>query len=161
MKLTACYPYVTNANAPVCIDPDPTSNDDDACTAKDISLSGGQGGPVAITHIDEGSSRDTIRFTITVENVGSGTIISKSKIGTCTNLRLNDIDVVSISADPISGRGVTCKPNPIRLNNGQGVAYCSAPLGNLGPNAFTGFLIVNLDYGYKESISKSISVRRI
>ncbi|MBS1267092.1 MAG: hypothetical protein MAG795_01063 [Candidatus Woesearchaeota archaeon] len=161
MKLTACYPYVTNANAQVCIDPDPTSNQDDACTAKDISLSGGQGGPVAITHIDEGSSKDTIRFAVTVENVGTGTIIDKSKIGTCTNLRLNDIDIVSISADPLSGRRVTCKPNPIRLKDGNGMVYCSAPMGNLGPNAFTGFLIINLNYGYKQTISKSISVRRI
>jgi len=161
MKLTACYHYTTHASAQVCVDPDPTQNQDDACTARDISLGGGQGGPVAITSIGVDSSKDKVRFTINIANDGDGTIIQGSAVGSCTNLRASDIDVVSVSQQPLSGHGLDCKPNPVRLVNGRGVVYCEASMGGFPRTAFTTLLRLDLNYGYKSSISRTISVKRI
>ncbi|MBW2971220.1 hypothetical protein KY320_03610, partial [Candidatus Woesearchaeota archaeon] len=161
MKLTVCYPYKTFASAAVCIDPDPTNSGDDACAARDVSLSGGQGGPVGITNIAEDSSKDKVRFTITISNLGGGTVYKKSDGSPCTNLRANEIDIVSVKPQAISGHQLSCKPEPVRLVNGHGIVYCEAPMEGFPTSAFTTVLRIDLDYYYKSSISKSINVRRI
>ena len=162
MKLTACYPYVTHASAQVCVDPDPTQNQDDACTTGVVSLGSGQGGPVAVTHIEQAASQGKVRFTITVSNVGDGTVIEQGAVGTCTNLKQSQIDVVDVKWGTVAGKGFTeCKPNPIRLVNGRGVVYCEASLGGLPNTAFTSLVSIEISYGYKSSISRSISIKRI
>ena len=165
MKLTACYLYTTHASVQLCVDPDPTSNQDDACTAGDMSLSGGQGGPVAITHIDQDSTKDKVRFAITIANQGDGTVIRENTVtsGSCTNLKASDIDVVELSSPKISRFNLDCKPSKeIRLVNGRGLVYCDASFDKDAPKtAFTTLLTLDIKYGYKSSISKTINVKRI
>ncbi len=160
MRLTACYPYTTFASTQLCVDPDPTINADDTCTSSDVSVSGGQGGPVAITHVQEESSRDKVRFVVTIQNVGGGTVIDRGKVSSCTTVREQDMNKVHVSAQSISGRSVNCRPNPVRIVGGKGIAYCETSMSG-GTSAFTTVLTMNLDYGYKSSITKSIKVRRI
>ncbi len=163
MKLTTCYHYITHASAQVCVDPDPTQNQDDACTASDISLGSGQGGPVAITSIGVDSSREKVRFTINIANEGDGTIIEgvDKIISSCTNLKASNIDIVSVSPQKLSGHILDCKPNPVRLVSGRGVIYCEASMSGFPKTAFTTILMLDLNYGYKSSISRTISVKRI
>ena len=162
MKLTTCYPYVTKASSQVCVDPDPTNNDDDACQTKTVSLSGGQGGPLAITSIkEEPSSGGTVIFTITIQNIGDGTIINEGKVSSCTSrMKASDLDVVSIRSAQLGYEPLSCTPtNPVRLVNGKGIVYCRRS--GLSGSAYTTTLNLELAYGYKSSISKSINVRRI
>lgn len=162
MKLTTCYGYVTQASAIVCVDPDPTNNQDDACAAKSVSLSGGQGGPVAITNIrNEPSAGGSIMFTITISNVGGGTIIDKGRVGTCTTkMTAADIDTISIASARLGKNTLTCTPqDPVRLVNGKGTIYCRQD--GLTGSAYTTTMNLDISYGYKSSISRSMNVRRI
>ena len=162
LKFTTCYSYVTKSSAQVCVDPDPTTNDDDACFVKTVSTSGGQGGPVAITSIKEEPSADgTVVFTISIQNIGDGTIIDKSKISSCTSgLKESDLNVVSIRNAKIGYDSLSCSPgNPVRLVNGKGTIYCKKS--GLSGEAYTTLLNLELDYGYKSSITKTLNVRRV
>lgn len=162
LKVTTCYSYVTKASAQVCVDSDATNNQDDACTPKTVSISGGQGGPVAITHIEtEPSSSGTVIFTISIQDVGDGTIINEGKVNTCTSrMKASDIDVVSIRSAQLGYEHLSCTPsNPVRLVNGKGVVFCRKS--GLSGSAYTTTINLELAYGYKSSISKSINVRRV
>lgn len=163
MKVTTCYTYTTQASTQVCVDPDPTNNQDDACQPKTISLSGGQGGPVAITHVkNEPSAGGGVMFTISIQNVGDGTIISSGRVSDCTTkITAADIDVINIGDTTLGFGNLACTPTSgtVRLVNGKGVIYCR--MDGLTGNAYTTTLNIDISYGYKSSISKSFSVRRI
>ncbi|MFH1399673.1 MAG: hypothetical protein ABIG95_06190 [Candidatus Woesearchaeota archaeon] len=163
MKVTACYTYSTLAAAQVCVDPDPTQNQDDACAVHDVSLSGGQGAPVAVTHVkEETSSAGDVVFAITIENQGDGTIINSAKVGACTtDVKASDLDMVTLTSVKLSSKSITdgCNPrDPLRMVNGKGVIYCKT---NVAGNAYSTALQVEISYGYKSSISKTINVRKV
>ncbi len=160
----ACYDYQTIAPTAICIDPEPwRTNYDKPCIAVDVG-GGTQGAPVAVTHIDQETTSDSIRFKISISNVGGGTVVDQlyttSKCPTSflpSDLDKVYLDYVTLSDLDITG---TCKPqSPIRLNAGTGYVYCEAPL-PVGP-AFKTILEVGLSYGYKQAISKEIEIRSI
>lgn len=160
--LTACYDYETLATPLVCIDPDPytTNPVEKTCTVKDVSLSGGQGAPVAVTLVQEESSRNKVQFKIHVSNVGGGDVIDPTvSVANChTQLRTTDMDKVSIHAE-FSGRPLLCEPQIIRLSGGSGFAYCSAPTEDFRQmTAYNTILNIYIDYGYRDSISKSVQI---
>ena len=72
--LTACYDYQTQASPEVCIDSDPyaTGPVKKVCTVHDTSLSGGQGAPVAVTKVEDESSKDRAQYKIHISNEGKG-----------------------------------------------------------------------------------------
>lgn len=84
IRATACYMYHTYAVADVCMDTNQYSKPElgtKACDVKEVAVSGGQGGPIAVTKVvpsfrfnDKNKNTVIPVFTITVEKTGSGDI---------------------------------------------------------------------------------------
>jgi hypothetical protein len=159
IKATACYPYITEAVIPVCVDPDPTNNKDDVCTPATISISEGQGAPVTVKSVSTRPTAGISYFTITIQNMGTGEVLKTEKLQMCMDrLPQPDLDVVEVVEAKIGVRALECNPPLIRLVNKIGTTTCKGDVGM--DNAYTSNLLLNLKYGYKDSITKPVIVRR-
>lgn len=161
IKATACYEYRTEASAEVCIDPKTTKSiREDVCSIHPVSLSGGQGAPVAVTKIEEEVYQDKLQFRIYFENKGGGTVIRPGAINDChTSLQREDANRLEVNKVSFSGKTMRCEPqNPINLDdNERGFIFCYYE-GDLGDDAYNTILHIELDYGYRNTIQKSIEI---
>lgn len=162
---SACYEYQTQASPLVCIDPNPYSVlEKEACTVKNIPMTGGQGAPVAVTNIEEEAVPGKANFIIHVSNQGGGVVIDKSGYGmqNCPhNLRYEDLDTVYYKVT-LSGASGDCRPiNKIKLVNGKGTIFCSFSLPSGDAPAYQTVLNIELYYGYLSQISQQIEIRSI
>ena len=166
VQVTACYEYQTSASPLICIDKSPTSTSvaTKACKVSDLSLSGGQGGPVAVTNIEQSGNSQKAIFKIYVQNSGNGRVISRDKVmNECLDLKFNDVDEVAAQVS-IQGLGNgDCTPTgsneqPIRLVNGKGIIVCSFDLNGAQDDAYTTPLQIRLLYGYSTTISKKVNI---
>lgn len=166
LKVTACYPYRTQATAMICVDSDPYSArlTQKVCTVHPVAMGGGQGAPVAVTYVAQESTRDRMQFKITVQNVGDGDVISPSAgfLNCHEGLDRRDIDKVQVTSVEFSGNELrsSCEPNPIRLINGQGFTFCSFD-GRISEEAFTTALNMVFDYSYRQSISTTVDIHEV
>ena len=161
LRATACYKYSTMATINVCVDPNPSKSGTRACTpVTNPSVSGGQGGPVAVSAIEYNAGLKKAIFTITIKNVGGGGLVSESKTSTCLSLTQSDIDVVGVSGT-LSNSAMSCmvKDGKVRLVNGEAIVVCTATLPD--QSAYTTPLTIKLTYGYKYSTQKNIQIKRI
>ncbi len=158
---TACYEYQTIATPVVCIDPNPYSAEvrEKVCTVHDVSLTS-QGGPVAVTRVEEAVMKDKIQFKIYVQNVGDGLVVDVDQLDACPGrLDYTNLNRVDFSAE-ISGEPLyDCRPNDyqIDLYNNRGFIICYASKPTTG-DAYETPLKIQLDYGYMSSISKQIEI---
>ncbi len=163
LKLTACYNYMTTASAQVCIDPDPYNlgGGTKTCTVGIVSLSGGQGAPVAVTKIDERIAGNRVQFKIYFKNVGGGEVFIGPTSHCYSNLQYDDMNKVVVDRVSFSNRNINCEPEygtPIRLNNGEGFVICYDE-GHLGDgDEYITTLNIKLKYSYRDSIVKSIDI---
>lgn len=160
----ACYLYETLASAQICVDPEPhRTYADKPCITTNVGMGGGQGAPVAVTHVDVSNMRDSIRLTFSISNVGGGTIVDTYAYwdGKCpTAFSPSDIDVVYFDYVKLGTYEMTdCTPSTgrIKLNNGYGKISCSAPIG--GTTAFKTPVEIKLGYGYKDLIRRNVQIR--
>jgi hypothetical protein len=162
---TVCYEYETRASPVVCLDPDPFSTyaGEKACKVTDVSLSGGQGAPIAVTQVEQMPTRGATQLKIHFKNVGKGKVVMSDKIsssppGPCIRVDpqdynyINKIDSydVQISNTILSG----CSPpisDGVRLTNNEGVIICKYSFNGDVTQAFTAPISINLRYGYVES----------
>jgi hypothetical protein len=176
----ACYSYATVTSQTICIDTDP--NDlgvkKKSCKAKDISPSGGQGGPVAITSIQErvipadSEDRVLLEFTIYAENQGDGTIINYDnyrEICEGRDFGRDDYNVVKLHSIRFSdyeftegiGTGLECSPTPMKEIDKKYYTKCTitkdSALDKSTPTYETP-LIIDLVYGYKTTISQEMEI---
>ncbi|MBI2147304.1 hypothetical protein HYU19_02385 [Candidatus Woesearchaeota archaeon] len=179
--LTACYKYQTTASSELCIDTDIYQRTDPkqkACAFKPLSFSSGQGGPVAVTSVDVKTVQDgdylTPYFTITVKNVGKGQAVEKNKIESAcsstgySSLTVADfnkvtLDEVAFSKYTFSSGAIRCDAPTVQLRDNEGKFRC-----HLRPNillkdqsSFLTSLVVQLSYGYTQSISSPITIEKI
>ncbi len=168
---TLCYGYKTLASNNVCIDPDPFSatTQKKVCTPSSVSF-GTQGAPVAVGTVEVEPSPRVTRFKIHVSNVGAGTVFKPGSdyLAKCSpyhssGLEFNEIDRVRLSKVEVSGQVITpsCKPvdsdGSIRLINGQATVFCE--LGGIGTGpSYSTPMTVELDYGYRSTISKAVQI---
>ncbi|MBI2147305.1 hypothetical protein HYU19_02390 [Candidatus Woesearchaeota archaeon] len=180
-KLSACYAYRTEASAQVCIDPDPRGLEveDKVCVTRDQSLSP-QGGPVAVTSIQQEATQDQIQFKIAIKNVGRGTVLAPGgdlttypglptssvavPIANChRDLTREQIDKVIISAE-ISGQPLECFPQPVRLTNGAGFSFCRLDLSTMSTRVTDAYLTnmnINLHYGYRDTVAVPVEIIKL
>ncbi|VVB81833.1 Uncharacterised protein [uncultured archaeon] len=168
---TACYAYSTVANPAVCLDPNPygATSVQKVCTPGAVSL-GSEGAPVAVTSVNVEPSPGTTRFTINVQNVGGGDVFDPAVLSSCSpygpGLAFNQIDIVHLYDVSVGGISIknSCRPldanGNIRLANGAGAVYCEVS-GLKGQNAYITPLSVELSYGYRQGISKSVEIRHV
>ncbi|MFA5796707.1 MAG: hypothetical protein WC916_01560 [Candidatus Woesearchaeota archaeon] len=178
LMVTACYSYETRATAMVCIDPKPNNNNKKACKPGPVSLSGGQGAPVAITRIDQQAGTRKTSFTISVKHNKKGsydTIYDLWSMYKCNPYapeitKATDLNVVYVRWAALSGIPLTCMSPAettgyykIRLDDsGTGQIVCSTnALHYTSDAAYEAPLELQLDYGYSKSIQKTINIRQI
>ncbi len=166
MLVSMCYPYETKANPVVCIDPKLYDVDvsEKACEARDISLGGGQGAPVAVTRVSADTIEDKVHFKIDIANVGGGEVIRRSSVSSTKcpfDLEYADLNKVRYDIDMTSGSLEKCNPsnNEVPLTNGRGSIYCTFRVN--ADNSYQTPIKIKLDYGYVDSISKNVEIVRI
>ncbi len=172
---TACYSYETLANPLVCVDSDPfgINTRQKACTTKDVSLSGGQGAPVAVTKVELSPSKEKLRFKISIANVGGGTVYNMNSQNCnpySSGLTPKERDQVTIAEVSVANINLlsfgACKPltnGNINLIGGKRDIICELDLGSSGlanSPAFSTPMVIRLRYGYSSSISKNVEIIR-
>ncbi|MEA3431001.1 MAG: hypothetical protein U9R08_07040 [Nanoarchaeota archaeon] len=166
--ISGCYKYETTATVDVCISPyySPLVKvGEDVCKAKDftnIKLSGGQGGPVAITNVRE-SIRPTehdlveIVFAITLDNFGDGNVRSEENYDKecregAESLSIKDIKTarikeISFSDYSLANNRIECYPKELRV--GEKTIICSAKIDKrVVKSPYLTPLKIKIGYGY-------------
>jgi hypothetical protein len=173
--LQACYPYRTLASVPVCVDPDVRGvNKQKPCTPKTISLSGGQGAPVAVTRVEtlmlpEGNKVRPM-FKIFVQNLGSGVVVKEDDIDDACSvsrgLVSEDLQKFASFVAPkvdLQERVLNCEPVPVRIELGKESDFVceSDHLYEVGEGTFSTILNVELDYGYINTVVAPVTITRL
>jgi hypothetical protein len=159
LTVTACYKYQTIASPEICVDPqkfDYTAATKCGFTVRNLGSS--QGGPVAVTDVKQKSTNNRILLEITIENKGRGTPFTGQTDRCHTALQYSNINTVYVQSVSLGGnRNFHCLPgNQVRLNNGRGFVVCETPMP--GGTYFVSPLVITLDYGYRQSMSRSLTV---
>lgn len=166
---TNCYLYATTATPTVCVDPIPHTEGKKVCRPGSQSL-GSQGGPVAITRIEQENTPTKLIFTFYIENVGGGQIFNPYSLHKCnpynpSRVTPADIDVVELGIVRLGGswKPIKCTPNRlVRLQNGKGQVQCIYDVEFLGSkSAYESPLVIELWYGYEDTFTHNMKIRRI
>jgi hypothetical protein len=173
-----CYKGSVESEVEACIRPRPGSPGiiEDGCVVGSKSVSGGQGGPIAITSMTqqvirqgEGESNKLIFF-IEVQNVGGGDVI---------NFNLNDIDKCQISerdkrnaeiiieqASLVGGGNLQCSSvkgendNKIIMFGGKGRITCQTIEEISNEDHYPVDLYMKMNYGYVKSENTRFTLKK-
>ena len=174
LLVTTCYGYETVGSDNVCVDPDPytSARTEKVCTPSSVSMGGSQGAPVSIGPVQVEASPGRTRFTISVTNVGGGDVFKPGAnyLNKCSpyadeGLQYTDADAVQVVDVSVAGVSMrpSCKPLDngfLRLNSGRGTIYCE--FSNIqGSSAYTTPLTVTLAYGYRQSLTRDLTILRV
>ena len=167
-RATACYTYATVANAQVCIDTNPLvtqSGADKICQVKAVTLSGGQGGPVAVTKVEPsmiptGQGGITARFLIYLKNLNTdGTVYALGAYDTdCEDTILKNKVVFGAKLAEIP---LICTPQgEITIRSGEDtVVSCETPLTTAG-GVYETQLTMGLEYAYSQDATTTVNVNK-
>jgi len=168
----ACYPYKTFAGVSVCIDPDIQNlNRQKPCYPETITLSGGQGAPVAVTRVEPLMVPDedmvAPMFGIYVSHLGTGQVITTQ--GTDTACKTSGApDNKLLSSINVKARAhniqLTCTPNPVRLRPGEETRFiCDSPdlKFDAASGTFSTVLSIELEYGYVTTTVLPVTITRL
>lgn len=176
IKITACYDYSTFVTQGICMDPrqyQPAARPT-ACKVQEIKLSGGQGGPIAVTNIKPSflyEDKDHIKpyFEITLENIGAGDAFSTAAAikDACRGAELGDKwnkvkVIVSLSNEENVLKCADEKEIMAHLKDGKkAIIACNGEPIPLEQPAYTTPLFINLIYGYTYTKKASIKILNI
>ncbi|MFC1648615.1 hypothetical protein ACFL1B_04110 [Nanoarchaeota archaeon] len=170
--VTNCYMYSTHASPVMCLDSSSSESLKKVCKpSATVSLGKGQGAPVSISRIEQENTPRTAIFTIHVENSGPGVVWDVGSLEKCnphqpdivTSADLNKIWLgqIRVVGSPVL---LDCVPqNFIKLDTDTQTGYitCRYDFEQMGLNtAYQTPLVVELWYGYEDSISKQIRIKR-
>ncbi len=180
LQLTACYEYWTEASPIVCVSPDPYRiTSEQTCRPGNVrGTFGGQGAPVAISGVKAEVIPGEVIFKIGITNAGRGRVVDWQQArrgGRCPfqleYLDLNIIDYevtfqgVTITSDRFasssSESSQNCQPSVIKLSNGRATLYCRFPVTSAQLSTYETPVQINLHYGYMDSITRTLDIRRI
>ncbi|MBD3203303.1 hypothetical protein GF327_03350 [Candidatus Woesearchaeota archaeon] len=175
----ACYDYQTKVYADVCIDTDKynTKIIDKVCSSEPVTLSGGQGGPVAVTRIEPTmlSDKNNIKpqFRIYIENLDYGSVIKQGTYNTICSSNspqrndYNQIELTDIKFSRFTLNDFDCEPEIngrffAKLENEQDVVTCTLKNGISKATAtYTTPLYIQLDYGYTTTDFIEIMIKNL
>ncbi|MBD3203302.1 hypothetical protein GF327_03345 [Candidatus Woesearchaeota archaeon] len=168
IRASVCYEYQTNAYPVVCIDPTVGKGTvtDKVCSVHPVSLSGGQGAPIAITNVEQemaagSGTQAQVIFKITIQNVGDGVPFITQPINNChTELTFTNANYVHVDEVSFSNNNLNCQPQDVRLSNNKGFTICEGR-GSYGTSAFETPLNIQLSYRYRNSISTEVEIVNI
>lgn len=164
--LTACYEYETTANPIICVDPGlyKIKAIREVCIVRDVTVSGGQGAPVAVTKVDvDMIGENMAAFKIYISNVGKGTVlrpgisITGRTAHSCPfNLEYDDYHSIDYDIYMTGGSMIKCSPERARLVDGKARIFCTFRI--TGREAYTTPLRIRLRYNYMDSISRDVEI---
>ena len=160
LQADVCYSYSTSPSIQVCVDPDPSDDENDACSSGVTSgVSGGQGGPIAVTNVAVDSSKSRTTFIFTVSNRGGG----KPYLGgNCMDIPADSDETIRLVSAKISdGRSLDCTPgagSSLRLDGDRVDFTCH--MSNNGDSAYVTILSLKFDYNYKQTSSIQVCGKR-
>lgn len=167
---TSCYIYTTYADPQVCIDPYPDTSTRKVCKPKAVTYPKGQGGPVAITSIQQENTPRAIYFTINVQNKGKGLVYAPMSMHKCDPLQSDrvtnkDLNYVILGDIRLANENqqFRCQPQSriIRLDEkGKGTIMCEYPVMYNIQSAYQSPLVISLWYGYSETLQTSVLLKR-
>lgn len=154
-SFSAYYDYETDATVEICVNPNiynfAKDVEKDACETKSVSLSGGQGAPVAIMKVDPkpsiASKESAINMDLDVhiENKGKGDVFK---------------DVVEVEEATLGGQPLDCFPKVIDLKKQKNpVLSCSVAL-DRPRGSYISPLRIRFSYIYTQKVSKKVEVRK-
>lgn len=164
IRINACYPYQTVASAQICINPTMEvaglSQAQSVCKAdQSISLSGGQGAPIAVTRIEQTTTPTDfdkgiyeLELKIHISNLGKGEVFEESGCNGVKNVKIADINFHTFRL----GSGIVCN-NQIELESKDNILTCTAEI-NSQMGAFPTPFTIELSYWYEDKVEKTIEV---
>jgi hypothetical protein len=165
--VTSCYAYTTFAAPNICVDPQPYSETRKVCTPKEITYSGHQGAPVAITKIQQMNTPRSVVLTFYVKNVGGGEVFSPGYLERCSPwfpdiLSPRYKDEIYIGRISVGDQHLDCNPGySFRLQNGQGTFTCTYDMEYAtASSAYETPVVAELWYGYQETIQRTVRIKR-
>jgi hypothetical protein len=162
-----CYIGEVVANPNICIrSVDPLI--ESRCEVKDISLSGGQGGPVAVTKVHQdiipGETQNELLFTINVKNVGGGRVVDQERMNAdCTGLdKISERGIVRVEVSLPGYGSARCQGEEGKLrltSSGEGEIMCK---GIMVPSdvSFPLPLNIGLTFGYVSSFPGGFTIKK-
>lgn len=180
--VTACYPYATEASAQICIDTDVYGMKpiEKVCKPSTVTLSGGQGAPVAVTKVEErilssGGEYIHPQFIIFVKNIGRGTVVRQDKVeAACSAQALSEterkqffnsvtLDDIRFSEFSFTGGHFDCIPGEVKLKDGEGFIKCTLhdELLSIERETYATPLFIRLRYGYFQTIATDVLLERV
>jgi hypothetical protein len=172
-----CYDYKTEMREEVCIDPDffniDTPSNEKVCTV-DPKNTGSQGGPVEVSRIEPKfvatGSEIYPSYLIYVNNVGNGEVLKPgTKDKACDSKGLGDDswNIVHVEAE-LGGDKLNCSPKDengnsyVNLIYGEDFLKCTSnKILENSNKPYVTLLNVNLTYGYTNSVSKLVKIKKI
>ncbi|MBW2965265.1 hypothetical protein KY363_07445 [Candidatus Woesearchaeota archaeon] len=162
IKAKACYYYETTANADVCIDTRKfvrQTTEKVPCKMQDVSLSGGQGGPVGLTKIaptviPQGTDKVTVQLAISIKKLkGTDTMIFYPT-GGCEIKNQNNVTVEVT----MGNRQLQCSPSTIQLKENDAVGTLCKVEVETAQDAFSTPINVNMKYYVQQTLLQDIRV---
>lgn len=186
ISITSCYEYQTKAVETVCIDTDVygLKKREKSCEINErgITLSS-QGAPVAVTKIEsemlpskDNPSKIKPRFTITIKNLGNGEVFEKEKVkAACSSEAIgygewNKVSVIAYISTMDEENKLDCDvikegardDGAIILKQKEDSIRCIYENGfDEVKGAFSSPLYILLDYGYTDTISREVNIKRV
>jgi len=173
--LMACYDYQTKLSTDVCIDYDIYNEKalPKSCKLKDQTFSSGQGAPIGVISVkaemlpqDENGIRPS--FIIKVKNLDKGFPYATGESSyVCSSdgqQAASKFNLVKISAE-LSNVPLECSPgDELKLKDKEDFVRCQTPdiwyQEDPVVSAYTAPLIIWLDYGYANTLSKKVEIKR-
>ena len=182
ISITSCYKYQTKIIETVCIDTDVYGfkQREKSCEVKPITLSS-QGAPVAVTKIEgemipskDDPSIIKPKFVITVKNIGNGEVIKENKVeDACSSKAItyeewSNINIKAYISTIEEENKLDCDvinegtDGTIILKKKEDAIRCSYEKGfNEEKGVFSSPLYIILDYGYTNTMSREVRVKKI
>lgn len=161
IMITACYPYKTFASLPICVDPDPTQDNQDSCEPSISGYSGGQGAPVAIKDAEVDSVTGKVRVTIEITNSGQGTAFVDNQ---CLSTSRSDENTVWLDGVYLGEEEMDCSPEAgekVRMYGNEGRISCTYDGLDEEKGSYRDSLGVELSYNYKTDVSKTVTLKKM
>ncbi|MBW2979952.1 hypothetical protein KY360_00865 [Candidatus Woesearchaeota archaeon] len=166
---TGCYAYKTKLSEGVCIDTDilGTRTVEKACKVEDKTLEG-QGAPIAITKVEVDmlphENKVKPQFLIYIENKKKGEVVKTDVVReACSGepIDFKDFNVVKVSAK-LFDKPLTCTPSTAKLKEGKDEIRCILDEGiSKDEGTHTETLNLELDYGYTNTMSTTIDIKKL
>jgi hypothetical protein len=169
IRFYACYDYQTQATANVCMDTDLMDTTEKPCQTSTVRMSGGQGGPVAITSVKTDMTRHPTQkeylvpeFTIKFDNAGKGLLMAEgSAITMCQGYTpyAEDLNTIRIDA-MLADQSLQCNRGIVNIKNVPEVK-CKLVEGiHESAGTYVTQLAVHANYGYVDSVVRSFRVKQ-